>query len=191
MKIILIIIGYAAFWVVCFQLAHFYLMITRLLVLHRMIPFINWGIWIISRCLWFGHKNGIRCKFQNGPIVPIMAPGGSWCPHSAWWYMILWPIWFFFMTDMILWPIMAPDGSWCPHSAWWYMILWPVLPDTHRLVNEGGPMTLGTPDSKVHGDNMGPIWGKEDPGGPHAGPMNLAIWGALHKETTSTLSDST
>ena len=26
---------------------------------------------------------------------------------------------------------------------------------------------------------MGPIWGWQDPGGPHAGPMNLAIWGTL------------
>ena len=23
---------------------------------------------------------------------------------------------------------------------------------------------------------MGPIWGRQDPGGPHVGPMNLAIW---------------
>ena len=33
-----------------------------------------------------------------------------------------------------------------------------------------------TPDSKVHVTNMGPIWGRQDPGGPHVGPMNLAIW---------------
>ena len=33
-----------------------------------------------------------------------------------------------------------------------------------------------TPDSKVHGANMGPIWGRQDPGGPHIGPMNFAIW---------------
>ena len=32
------------------------------------------------------------------------------------------------------------------------------------------------PDSKVHGANMGPIWGRQDPGGPHVGPMNLVIW---------------
>ena len=32
------------------------------------------------------------------------------------------------------------------------------------------------PDSKIHGANMGPIWGRQDPGGPHVGPMNLAIW---------------
>ena len=33
-----------------------------------------------------------------------------------------------------------------------------------------------TPDSKVHGANMGPIWGRQDPAGPHVGPMNFAIW---------------
>ena len=32
------------------------------------------------------------------------------------------------------------------------------------------------PDSKVHGANMGPIWGRQDPGGPHIGPINFAIW---------------
>ena len=31
-------------------------------------------------------------------------------------------------------------------------------------------------DSKVHGANMGPIWGWQDPVGPHVGPMNFAIW---------------
>ena len=31
-------------------------------------------------------------------------------------------------------------------------------------------------DSKFHGANMGPIWGRQDPGGSHVGPMNLAIW---------------
>ena len=29
------------------------------------------------------------------------------------------------------------------------------------------------PDCKVHGDNIG---GRQDPGGPHVGPMNFAIW---------------
>ena len=42
-----------------------------------------------------------------------------------------------------------------------------------------------SPDSKIHGANMGrtwhgaimgPIWGRQDPGGPHVGPMNFAIW---------------
>ena len=35
------------------------------------------------------------------------------------------------------------------------------------------------PDSKVHGANMGSIWGREDPGGPHADPMNLATWAGM------------
>ena len=37
------------------------------------------------------------------------------------------------------------------------------------------------PDSKAHGANMGPIWGRQDPGGPHIGPMNFAIWVMLNK----------
>ena len=32
------------------------------------------------------------------------------------------------------------------------------------------------PDSKVYGTSEGPIWGRQDPGGPNVGPMNLAIW---------------
>ena len=31
------------------------------------------------------------------------------------------------------------------------------------------------PDSKVPGANMGPIWGRQDPGGPHVSHMNFAI----------------
>ena len=35
--------------------------------------------------------------------------------------------------------------------------------------------TITIPDSKVHGANMGAIWGRQDPGGPHVGPMNFVI----------------
>ena len=35
------------------------------------------------------------------------------------------------------------------------------------------------PDSKVHGANMGRIWGQQDPGGPHVGPMNVVIWDTI------------
>ena len=31
-------------------------------------------------------------------------------------------------------------------------------------------------DGKVHVANMGPIWGRQDPGGSHVGHMNFAIW---------------
>ena len=40
----------------------------------------------------------------------------------------------------------------------------------------GWVVMLGVnPDSKVRGANMGPIWGRQDPGEPHVGPMNFVI----------------
>ena len=39
------------------------------------------------------------------------------------------------------------------------------------------------PDSKVHRANMGPIWGQQDPGGPHVGPMNFAFWDGAVTDT--------
>ena len=41
------------------------------------------------------------------------------------------------------------------------------------------PVICNIPDSKVHGANMGPIWGRQDPGGPHVDPMNFALWYGL------------
>ena len=43
---------------------------------------------------------------------------------------------------------------------------------------------LEYPDSKVHGANMGPTWGRQDPGGPHVDPMNLGIRGYFHPAHT-------
>ena len=34
---------------------------------------------------------------------------------------------------------------------------------------------ISTLDSKIHGANIEPIWGRQGPGGPHVDPMNLAI----------------
>ena len=39
-------------------------------------------------------------------------------------------------------------------------------------------VVMTVPDSKVHGACMGLSWGRQDPGGPHVGPMNLAIMGS-------------
>ena len=33
-----------------------------------------------------------------------------------------------------------------------------------------------SPDSKVHGANMGPTWGRQDPGVSHVGHVNFAVW---------------
>ena len=51
------------------------------------------------------------------------------------------------------------------------------LEDVHLdLTWEELELGISHPDSKVHGAIMGLIWGRQDPGGPHVGPMNLAIW---------------
>ena len=58
------------------------------------------------------------------------------------------------------------------HCLWWTCIFrWP-----NPRVTSG----CRDPDSKVHEANMGPTWGRQDPGRSHVGPMNLAIWG-LHQ----------
>ena len=50
-----------------------------------------------------------------------------------------------------------------------------VLQASHGLKQTACDL-IPIPDNKVHGANMGPIWGRQDPGGPHVGPMDLAIW---------------
>ena len=52
-------------------------------------------------------------------------------------------------------------------SGWWLSGRWNSVSEKIRYL---------IPDSKVHGDNMGPIWGQQVPGGPHVGPMNFTIW---------------
>ena len=37
-------------------------------------------------------------------------------------------------------------------------------------------LIFNIPDSKIHVAYMGPTGGRQDPGGPHVGPMILAIW---------------
>ena len=51
------------------------------------------------------------------------------------------------------------------------------ISETELLLVAFSSMKMGVcPDSKVHGANMEPIWGRQDPGGTHVGPMNFAIW---------------
>ena len=59
----------------------------------------------------------------------------------------------------------------CWHIGdWWRGISGPNLITAFMAIH---------PDSKVHGANMGPIWGRQDPGGSHVGPMNFAIWAGV------------
>ena len=50
-----------------------------------------------------------------------------------------------------------------------------------RYTSQRQTLYHAIPDSKVHGANMGPTWGRQDPGGPHVVPMNLAIWDVLQE----------
>ena len=68
-----------------------------------------------------------------------------------------------------------------------WICYWSICGSTKTL---NPPFDDANPDSKVHGANMGPIWGRQDPGGPHVGPMNFAITGShpfphprVHKAT--------
>ena len=70
--------------------------------------------------------------------------------------------------------------------------MWPILSRSQRILwieaatlpvstydrhgNGQRYIPLSSPDSTVHGADTGPSWGRQDPGGPHVGPMNLTIW---------------
>ena len=60
-----------------------------------------------------------------------------------------------------------------PHKQQFYMVT-NYVQYLHRI--NWGYIQIYRPDSKVLGTNVGPIWGRQDPGGPHVGPMNFAIW---------------
>ena len=49
---------------------------------------------------------------------------------------------------------------------------------THMIRGNHKPLLVNdsNPDSKVQGANTGPIWGRQDPGGPNFGPMKFVIW---------------
>ena len=89
------------------------------------------------------------------------------------------------------WALSAPDG---PHVGPWTLLSVeeniarkysvPILNWWLLLLQlwYGRSRIRGSfPDSKVHGAYMGPTWVLSSPGGPHVGPMNLAIRVAFYK----------
>ena len=68
-------------------------------------------------------------------------------------------------------------------SFWWYFYHWLRCKFSfwqHRQCRKFSQIDISVlvcviPESKVHGANTGPIRGRQDPGGPHVGPMNFAI----------------
>ena len=74
-------------------------------------------------------------------------------------------------------------GSQLP-SCWFRPILSAIRRSNYLLATFKNNVAdvNGLPDSKVHGANMGPIWGRKDPGGPHVGPMKFAIWADIYRK---------
>ena len=72
-------------------------------------------------------------------------------------------------------PNCAAASRLAPNNKIWLWRIWNGGRDT-LLTQIFRHLDQDNPDSKVHGANMGPIWGRLDPGGPHVGPMNLAVW---------------
>ena len=72
-------------------------------------------------------------------------------------------------------------GKWATQCI---LCIWIAV--AHQFIAVGN-----TPDSKVHGTNMGPIWGRQDPGGPDVGPMNFAIWDVMSSKLCSNAASNT
>ena len=71
---------------------------------------------------------------------------------------------------------------WC-HSNVFYIAHVLLIPFNYcsyfsRIVDIDRVLVI--PDSKVHGAHMGLTWGRQDPGGPHVGHVNLSIWDIAH-----------
>ena len=64
-------------------------------------------------------------------------------------------------------PSLPQDHIWVWRRS--ISIYWRLPLEVWRVISEMYP------DNKVHGAHMGPTWVLSAPGGPHVGPMNLAI----------------
>ena len=62
-------------------------------------------------------------------------------------------------------------------SSFW--VFWrKLIVTTYMYMDNDQYFINNSPDSKVQGANMGPIWDRQDPGGPHVRHVNFAIWEA-------------
>ena len=108
----------------------------------------------------FCHWMHWRLSFQQSPVLPVTKYASKWHYH---------------FSVKVSKPSSA-DPLYISNANLIILVTADVL-----VANCAQPET-STPDSKVHGANMGPIWGRQDPGGPHVGPMNFAIWDSTEQE---------
>ena len=81
----------------------------------------------------------------------------------------------------------------CPYTtdntvatAW--DILFNIILHIHQGITLKKFPKIYIPHSKVHRPNMGSIWGRQDPDGPHVGHMNSAIWDINYESKSNRLS---
>ena len=70
-----------------------------------------------------------------------------------------------------------------------YTVLYLSQDDLGRCVQSKLAGVNSHADSKVNWANMGPIWGRQDPGDPHVGPMNFAIWADMSTHPSDNILD--
>ena len=75
-------------------------------------------------------------------------------------------------------------SKWGPSSASeTHISLWLAISNLNQFTHPLRKSRSKTsPDSNVHGANMGPTWVLSSPGGPRVGPMNIAIWVSRDKK---------
>ena len=87
-------------------------------------------------------------------------------------------------------------GRWCSEAT--AILLWCGYASDNMAGRNGSQRQIihwntcrktAQPKSKAHGDNMGPIWGRQDPGGPHVGSMNFSIWECSNPQVQILLSN--
>ena len=115
---------------------------------------------------------GIFYRFTSCNLaVPCTTQSSLLPPNSVYWQLYLRELHWF-------------STPYCSNKAWGIQIITATSDHTVRACFtpwHQGCLLVATwqkciPDSWIHGANMGPIWDRQGPGGPHVGPMNFAIW---------------
>ena len=112
------------------------------------------------------------CNIQPTPRTVQNITSGKGCPLPKW------RIRMSFRTETVTLGSLCSNDSYFVHRYCLFLCR-ACLSDLHScfmsFVSCG--VCQSDPDSKFHGANMRPIWGRQDPGGPRSGHMNFAIWG--------------
>ena len=138
-------------------------------ILHQAITWTNDNILTIEPWVTKFSENWFQIELISYKKMNFNTPSAKWQPFSSASIELLhksqhapvpYPTMLYFVTEMCT----------CVHISVTNGALWDIS------LMHCGICEIGLyPDSKVHGANMGPTWVLSFPGGPHVGPINLAI----------------